>query len=97
MPTNLKIISHELMDKEYLRLYVVSGSQPCGTIDLISEKINFNIVGKYFFKGMSAIKNIALKHSEERLVFKFGNSKSLSVGCDMTAFTAVSMHIKSFQ
>ncbi len=46
---------------------------------------------------MSAIKHIELKYNEEGLVFKFRNSKSLSVGCDMTAFTTISMYLKSFQ
>lgn len=97
MVTRLKIISHEFISEEYLRLHVLARSQPCGTIDLIAEKINFNIVGKYFFKGMEAIKDIELTYSEGKLIFKFRNSKNLTVSCDMTAFTTISMHIKSFQ
>ncbi|WP_313492031.1 MULTISPECIES: hypothetical protein [Sphingobacterium] len=97
MSTKLRIISHEIVKEGYLRLDVVYKSRSCGTIDIIAEKINFNIPGKYFFKGMEAIKNIELEYTEGELVFTFRNRKSLAFSCDMTAFTAISMYIKSFQ
>ncbi|PRD54742.1 hypothetical protein [Sphingobacterium gobiense] len=96
--TALEIRTHEIITENYLRLQVYSGNTPCGTIDFIGEKINFNIVGKYFFKGMEAIRNIKLEYKkEEILVFKFRNSKSLAVSCDMTALKSIRMYIKSFQ
>lgn len=93
MPKKLRIISYELVNEGYLRLDVVSGSQPCGSIDLIGEKINFNITGRYFFKGMETIKNIHIDYHKGELIFIFGNKKQLRLGSDRTVFTAISVFL----
>jgi len=97
MSTNLKITSHELVNEGYLRLDVVAGNQPCGTIDFIGEKINFNILGRSFFKGMEVIKNVELVYREGRLVFTFWNGKSLAFDCSLEEFEAVKAHTKFYE
>ncbi|MDF2515137.1 MAG: hypothetical protein K0R59_433 [Sphingobacterium sp.] len=97
MPTKLKIISHEFVNESYLRLEIVSGNQPCGTIDLITEKANFNITGKYFYKGMETIKNIQLEYKGKELVFTFRNKKHLLFTCDRTVFTIIRTYTQAFQ
>ena len=97
MQTRLRIISLEFVSEHYLQLKVVSGSQPCGAVDLISEKINFNIVGRHFFKGMETIKNIQSEYKEDILVFTFRNKKHLSFNCDRTTFTKIHAYISAFQ
>lgn len=97
MLTKLKIISHEFINGDYLRLNVACGNQPCGTIDLIAKKINFNIVGKHFFKGMVSMNGIELEYQQEALVFTFRNRKRLAFNCDTIVFTTISRHVKAFQ
>ncbi|GAA4178989.1 hypothetical protein [Sphingobacterium ginsenosidimutans] len=92
MPTILKIISHELVNKDYLRLNVVSGIQSCGSIDIMYGKINFNIGGKYFFKGMEFIKNVELEYKGEQLVFLFRNGRNLAINCTKEEFSTISKH-----
>lgn len=85
------------MNRSYLRLNIQTGMQPCGSVDFISDKINFNISGKSFsFKGMDSIKNITFQYGEGRLVFVFKNTKSLSFNCSVKDVEKVRAHITAY-
>ena len=96
MTTIPEIASHENITEHYLRLNIESGNQPSGSIDFISEKINFNISGRYFFKGMVAIKDTELEYKDGKLIFIFKNKKNLVFSCSLEEFEKVSTHIKSY-
>lgn len=49
----MTITSHDMISEHYLRLNISSAGRPSGSIDFISEEINFNITGQSFFKGMA--------------------------------------------
>lgn len=96
MATSLEITSHENITEDYLRLNIESGKQPCGSIDFISEKVNFNIIGSSFFKGMVAIKDIELEYKDGKLIFIFKNKKNLALNCSLKEFEKVCTHIKTY-
>jgi hypothetical protein len=68
MTTIPEITSHENITEQYLQLNIETDDLPCGSIDFISEKINFNIIGRSFFKGMVAIKDIQLEYRDGKLI-----------------------------
>ncbi|MFA4870761.1 MAG: hypothetical protein WC623_21370 [Pedobacter sp.] len=96
MTTIPEIASHENITEHYLRLNIEKDNLPCGSIDFISEKINFNISGRYFFKGMVVIEDTKLEYSNGRLIFIFKNKKNLVFSCSLEEFEKVSTHIKSY-
>ena len=92
------IKSCAVIEEAYLRCYIESGNQQCGSVDFISEKINFNIYGKnIFYKGMDNIKNIRLEYRDEMLVFTFMNKKSLALNCGMKEFGKISDYIRQYE
>lgn len=89
--TKLKIASHEIVNEEYLRLEFYSANNPCGSIDFIKEKVNFNISCRAnFFKGMEMLKNIKMIYEDEKLAFKFRNNKSLVLHCPLAIYSIIS-------
>ncbi|SUI96920.1 Uncharacterised protein [Sphingobacterium spiritivorum] len=97
--TNTVVIkSCAVIEEAYLRCYIESSNQQCGSVDFISEKINFNISGKnIFYKGMDSIKNIRLEYRDEILIFTFRNKKSLTFNCGMKEFGKISDHIRQYE
>lgn len=92
------IKSHEILDKDHLRCFVENKNSPCGAIDFIADKVNFNISCKrIFFKGMDNIKNIILNYENEKLVFTLSNKKTLSFKCNPKEFEAISTHFKNYK
>ncbi|WP_454880797.1 hypothetical protein [Sphingobacterium detergens] len=96
MATSLEISSLENIKQDYLRLNIESGKQPCGSIDFISEKVNFNIIGSSFFKGMVAIKDIELEYKDGKLIFIFKNKKNLPINCSLEEFEKAKTHFKVY-
>ncbi|MDA3613401.1 hypothetical protein [Polluticaenibacter yanchengensis] len=93
----LEIKSLVILDQRYLRLQVETGNRPCGAIDFIAGKINFNISsGTFIFKGMEHIKDITFEYKAGNLVFIFSNTKTLSVECRMDFFEKISAHIETY-
>lgn len=88
--------SHDVISENYLRLNISSGGLPIGSIDFISEKINFNISGRSFFKGMAAINQLELEYSDGKLIFIFKNKKNLALNCSLKEFEKVCTHIKTY-
>ena len=70
MATVLKIALYENIMENYLRLNIKTNDQHCGSIDFISEKVNFNIIGSSFFKGMVAIKDLELEYKDGKKLWK---------------------------
>lgn len=93
---NMKIISLDNISADYLRLNIESDNKPSGSIDFISEKINFNITGTSFFKGMVPIRNIDLEFKDGKLIFIFDSKKRLLFDCSLEGFEKVSAHIKTY-
>ena len=93
---NMTIISLDDISADYLRLNIESDNKPSGVIDFISEKINFNIIGPSFFKGMVPIRNIDLEFKDGKLIFIFDSKKKLSFDCSLEGFEKVSTHIKAY-
>lgn len=96
MTTVPKITSHENITEHYLKLNIETDHLTSGSVDFISEKINFNITGRYFFKGMVAIKNIQLEYNDGKLIFIFDSKKKLMFNCSSEGFEKVSIHIKTY-
>jgi len=96
MATSLEISSLENIKQDYLRLNIKTNDHPCGSIDFISEKVNFNIIGSSFFKGMVAIKDIELEYKDGKLIFIFKSKKNLPINCNLEEFEKVSVHMKAF-
>lgn len=92
----LKITSNKIIKEAYLQLNITAGEGECGTIDFISNKINFNIVGQYSYKGIEMIKNIELEYTEGRLIFIFKNKKNFTFYCSVHEFEKVNKHIKTY-
>lgn len=92
----MTITSHDMLSERYLRLNISSGGQLCGSIDFISEKINFNIIGPSFFKGMVAIKDIELEYKDGKLVFLFQNKKNLEFNCNSKEYEKAKTHFKVY-
>lgn len=92
----MTITSHDMISENYLRLNISSGGLSRGSIDFISEKINFNISGRSFFKGMTAINQLELEYSDGKLIFIFKNKKNLEFNCSLKEFEKVSAHIKAY-
>jgi len=98
MSATISIKSHEVIDKGHVRFNVENKSSPCGSIDFISGKINFNIsCSGFVFKGMEYIKDISLEFKDESLVFTFSNKKSLSVDGSTAIFETMIAHIKVYR
>ncbi|MGJ1528013.1 hypothetical protein ACR79H_20335 [Sphingobacterium spiritivorum] len=97
--TNTVVIkSCAVTEDMHLRCYIESSNQQCGSVDFISEKINFNISGKnIFYKGMDSIKNIRLEYRDEILIFTFRNKKSLSFNCGINEFEKISDYIRQYK
>lgn len=93
---NMTIISLDDISTDYLRLNIQSDNKPSGSIDFISEKINFNITGPSFFKGMVPIRNIDLEFKDGKLVFIFDSKKTLLFNCNLAAFERINTHIKTY-
>ncbi|EFK58948.1 hypothetical protein ACFU8T_15185 [Sphingobacterium spiritivorum] len=92
------IKSCAIIEEAHLRCYIESSNQKCGSVDFISEKINFNISGKnIFYKGMESIKNIRFDYKDEILVFTFSNNKSMSFNCGIYEFEKISDHIRQYE
>jgi len=96
MATSLEITSHENIKQHYLRLNIKTNDHPCGSIDFISEKVNFNIIGSSFFKGMVAIKDIELEYKDGKLIFIFKNKKNLEFYCNSKEYEKVRTHFKVY-
>ncbi|SMC36974.1 hypothetical protein SAMN04488524_0007 [Pedobacter africanus] len=96
MTTIPEIASHENITEHYLRLNIETNDLPCGSIDFVSEKINFNICGRCLFKGMVAIKDIQLEYKDGKLIFIFKNKKNLRFNCSLKEFETVSTHIRTY-
>lgn len=98
MQPAIEIKSTEIIGNKQLICYIENKDSPCGSIDFISEKINFNISGASFsFKGMEYIKNITLEYTPEELVFIFSNKKKLLVNCHLRIYEKISTHIKNYE
>ncbi|QIH37087.1 hypothetical protein G6053_13585 [Sphingobacterium sp. DR205] len=91
----MTITSHDMISENYLRLNISSGGLSRGSIDFISEKINFNISGRSFFKGMTAINQLELEYSDGKLIFIFKNKKNLEFNCSLKEFEKVNAHIQT--
>ncbi|MGJ1432807.1 hypothetical protein ACR79M_14625 [Sphingobacterium spiritivorum] len=94
----VSITSCAVLEEAHLRCYVENNNQECGSVDFISEKINFNISGKnIFYKGMESIKNIRFDYKDEILVFTFSNNKSMSFNCGIKEFGEINAHIRQYE
>ncbi|MGE8292913.1 MAG: hypothetical protein ACN6ON_14580 [Sphingobacterium sp.] len=93
METKFNIVSHEAISRNYLQLHIQSNGKPCGSVDFIAEKVNFNISYRWnFFKGMEAIKDIELQYSGGNLIFRFANKKSLVFGCTAEIYKTIRIY-----
>ncbi|MDR6786640.1 hypothetical protein ABIE26_005174 [Pedobacter africanus] len=92
----MTITSHDMISENYLRLNIESSNSPCGSIDFISEKVNFNIIGSSFFKGMVAIKDIELEYKDGKLIFIFKNKKNLEFNCNSKEYEKAKTHFKVY-
>lgn len=61
MTPGLAIVSHEHIRGDCLRLNIQQGGQPCGSVDFIGDKVNFNISGKASF--LKEWKGLLILHS----------------------------------
>ena len=94
----IDIKSHEISDDAHLRFYVATGNTQCGTIDFISENINFYISCKRnVFKGMVSIKNIRVEYKPGRLVFILNDKTNLTFNCSMQLFEVMDAHIQRYK
>lgn len=98
MPDTVEIKSYKIIDKGYVIFYLENNGSPCGSIDFISGKINFNIsCNRLIFKGMERIKELSLEYKDESLVFIFSNKKKLSVNGSTAIFEKMTGHIKTYR
>lgn len=97
MPDSIEIKSYEMIGKDHIIFLAENNGSPCGSIDFISEKINFNISSnRFIFKGMEYIKNLSLEYQDENLLFTFSNKKRLSVNGSTAVFEKMTAHIKAY-
>lgn len=98
MQYTISIKSHASLGETYLQFHIENENSPCGTIDFIAEKINFNIsCNRLIFKGMERIKELSLEYKDESLVFIFSNEKKLSVNGSTAVFEKMIGHIKTYR
>ena len=94
----IEIKSHEILGETHLKFYAGTDNNQCGTIDFISEKINFHISCKRnIFKGMVSIKNITIVYKLGRLVFILKDKKDLSFNCSSQTFEIMNAHIQRYK
>lgn len=93
----LHVHTQEQINDHYLRLDMLWENQPCGTIDLIAGKINFNLLGKKFFKGMAFLDSLQIEHDGERCIVLFQGGKTLIFGCRTETFSAIDHHVRKFR
>ncbi|WP_312553362.1 hypothetical protein [Empedobacter brevis] len=95
--TKLEIVSYENIKEDYLRLHIQQNNRPCGTVDFISDKINFTIsCQKNFFKGMETIRNCSCDCKEGALRFMFNNKQQLTFRCCTAVFEHINQHIQQY-
>lgn len=95
MAAVFEITSHEIIKEDYFRLMVQSDNRPCGFVDFIADKVNFNISCKNdFFKGMESIVNITFKYEKDRLFVVFKNKRPMVFTCKVKILEQISHHIK---
>ncbi|MGU9937911.1 hypothetical protein ACNFNZ_04945 [Empedobacter brevis] len=95
--TQLEIVSYENIKEDYLRLHIQQDNRPCGTVDFISDKINFTIsCQKDFFKGMETIRNCSCDYKEGTLRFMFNNTQQLTFQCCTAVFEHINQHIQHY-
>lgn len=94
---NLTITSHENKAEDYIRLNIQTHDKPCGYIDIIADKINFNIsFENVFFKGIESINKNTIEYRENNLLFKLKDGQQMSYKCCPKAFEYLSKHIKCY-
>jgi hypothetical protein len=94
---NLTITSHENKAEDHIRLNIQTDDKTCGYIDIIADKINFNISFKNVsFKGIESIDKNTIEYRESRLLFKFKDGQQMYYRCCPKAFEIISKHIKCY-
>lgn len=95
-PYEIKV--YEILDQRHLKLYIADNNGPCGSIDFIADKINFNISCKRnLFKGMEPIQKIQSNYQKEQLVITLSNKETLSFKCSVQVFEQINAHIERYK